>query len=890
VLQTAARIVALLLVLGPVCAAAAADPPAKPPTKEQVAEWVKGLASDSFEEREKASKALWKAGRAAESALRQVLKDGDPEAIRRAREILDKFDWGFYPDTPEAVANLIEKYRSGTPQEQAAIVPKLLEHGSAGFTALMKIAAAEQSPEAKAIIWQLLVADMPRLAGALLAEGQDARLEEVLEQALSGEGEQPHANYAAYMMARGKLDERIRALEKKTGPAPAKKAALTLAYLCRAKGDLTAARKYAERADSLALLRTVLVEQEDWKALLKSVDGAAARPPRGFLAPPVEGVTPAGLRLACLRLLGNGEGFEAELTKLAADPNAGLALSVFLLNGRPDDALTWLTKHNWHARAADLLAARLCFRPALDTADKTTDTEKVFDPTTARLFKAGLLARLGERKLARELFDKLAAEAPPEAAAGVLQAIMVAEYNAGFKDEAFARAATLMAKVEQKDDRGILNLLYQPYDIEMGVGPWWTLLRQKFPRDDAAATLKRVRDLLGRKLPARDAAALLKDMADAAAKLKPEEREPLLYCAAETCRALDRDDLLEGYLEKWAAVSKEGRPWLRLGDVAAGNKRWKQAAERYKKSWERDRSNALPLYLHGRALVRAGQEKEGRRWMEVAQTLPLGSEDHLCNFAGSLAERGLDEAAGRQWQRVARLSLLSSAYDGYVARALAEKAIADKDYLKAATYFRREALHDLWEPAFDDIEGHLWLVAAERRYRARGLAAAGRFDDMRKEIKALLEIDPGNIELCIDMVSELTKRGRKKEADELFARVYLAQDAVCKEFPKSGWAHNNTAWLAVRCKHDLDAALDHARKGVELEPNNAGHLDTLAEVYFQRGDKEKAVELMKKCIERQPKYEYFRKQLKRMQAGDRDADVPPEPTTGSAMRALLAGP
>jgi predicted Zn-dependent protease len=883
VLRIPARIAALLLVLGLACAAAAADPPAKPPTKEQIAEWVKGLGSDSFEEREKASKALWKAGQAAEAALRQVLKDGDPEAIRRAREILDKFDWGLYPDTPEAVATLIEEYRSGTPEAQSAVVPKLLEHGSAGFTALMKIAAAEKSPEQRTVIWQLLAADMPRLAGALLAEGQDARLEEVLEQGLSGEGDQPHLHYAAYLMARGKLDEKIRALEKKAAGStkPGDKTALTLAFLYRAKGDLAGARKYAERAEHPALLRTILAEQEDWKALLKHIDGS----------PAPEGATPAGLRLACLRLTGDREGFEAELkklTKLADDPNNGVALSVLLLNGRPDDALAMLTKNNnLRAQAAELLAARQRFRQALDMADKSAAPES--RDMTGRLFKAGLLARLGERKQAREIFDKMVADAKPEEAPGVLPGIMIAEYNAGFKDEAFARAASVLAKVEEKDDFSILNLIFQPADIETGVGPWWTLLRQKFPQDDTAATLKRLRDLLGRKLPARDAAALLKDLADEAAKLKPEEREPPLHCAADTCRALGRDDLLEGYLQKWAEAGGDARAWLRLGDVAAEKKRWKEAAERYKKAWEKDRSDALPLYLHGQALVQAGQETEGRRWMAIAETLPLGSEQHLGNFALLLAERGLDEAANKQWQRLARLSLLSSAYDGYVARSLAEKAVADKDYLKAATYYRREALHELWEPSFEDIERNLWLVAAERRYRARGLAAAGRFDDMRKEVEALLAIDPGNIELCIDVVNELTKRGQKKEADELFARVYPVQDAVCKEFPKSGWCHNNTAWLAVRCRRDLDAALDHARKGVEFDPENAGNLDTLAEVHFQRGDKGKAVELMKKCIEMQPKYEYFHKQLKRMQAGDRDADVPPEGTTGSALRALRGG-
>jgi tetratricopeptide (TPR) repeat protein len=909
VLQTPSRIAALLLILGLAAAAAAADPPAKPPTKEQIAELVKALGSDSFEEREKASKALWKAGQAAETALRQVLKDGDPEAIRRAREILEKFDWGLYPETPEAVANLIERYRSGTPEDQAAVVPKLLEHGSSGFTALMKIAAAEKSPEAKALIWQLLAADMPRLAGALLAEGQDARLEEILEQALTGEGDQPSANYAAYLMVRGKLDEKIRALEKKAAGSskPGDKTDLTLAYLYRAKGDLVGARKYAERAEHPPLLQTILIEQEDWKALLKSLDSPAAAPPGGFLAPPV-GPAPHGLRVACLRLMGDRQRFEAELAKLAADPNSGVALPVFLLNGRPDDALTWLTKNNQHASAAELLAARQRFRQALEMTDKPAAADKGGDPMTPRLFKAGLLARLGERKQARELFDKLvAAIKPEEGGPGGLLTVLIAEYNAGFKDEAFARAATLMGNADGEGDSGILDLLFQPAGVEASVRPWWTFLRRKFPKDDAAATLKRMRDLLGRKMPARDAAALIKELANDAAK-KPQNSpgpapapardglpeldtaESWLHCVVETCRVLGRDDLVEGYLEKWAAAGGDARAWLRLGDVAADGKRWKEAAERYRRAGEKDRSNALPLYLHGRALVQAGQEKEGRRWMEVAEALPLGSETHLANFALQLGERGLDEAAGKAWERLGRLSLLSSVYDGYVARALAEKAVAAKDYLKAANYYRREALHDLWEPSFDDLETNLWLAAAEHRYRARGLAAAGRFDEMRKEIKALLDLDPGHIDLCIDVVSELTKRGQKKEADELFARIYPVQEAMCKEFPTSAWSHNNTAWLAVRCKRDLDAALEHASKGVELDPDNSGHLDTLAEVYFQRGDKDKAIELMKKCIEMQPKYEYFRKQLKRMQAGDRDADVPPEPASNSTLRALLAMP
>ena len=55
-------------------------------------------------------------------------------------------------------------------------------------------------------------------------------------------------------------------------------------------------------------------------------------------------------------------------------------------------------------------------------------------------------------------------------------------------------------------------------------------------------------------------------------------------------------------------------------------------------------------------------------------------------------------------------------------------------------------------------------------------------------------------------------------------------------------------------------------------------------MYFQRGDNDRAVELMKKCVDLQPKSGYYRNQLKRMRAGNRDADLPREPTLLSPNR------
>ena len=49
---------------------------------------------------------------------------------------------------------------------------------------------------------------------------------------------------------------------------------------------------------------------------------------------------------------------------------------------------------------------------------------------------------------------------------------------------------------------------------------------------------------------------------------------------------------------------------------------------------------------------------------------------------------------------------------------------------------------------------------------------------------------------------------------------------------------------------------------------------TLAEVHFQRGDKDKAIELMKKCLELEPANRYFKKQAQRFEAGDPKAKLP----------------
>ena len=135
---------------------------------------------------------------------------------------------------------------------------------------------------------------------------------------------------------------------------------------------------------------------------------------------------------------------------------------------------------------------------------------------------------------------------------------------------------------------------------------------------------------------------------------------------------------------------------------------------------------------------------------------------------------------------------------------------------------------------------------------------------------------PGDAFVPTELVPMLDKAGRKKEATELFKKYLEVQEKLCAAYPKFSGGHNAVAWLSACCRRNLDSAHEHALKAVALTPDNAGVLDTLAEVEFQRGDKNAALATEKKAAALEPKRAYFRKQLKRIAAGNPAADRPSE--------------
>ncbi|HEY7428535.1 MAG TPA: hypothetical protein VH682_30170, partial [Gemmataceae bacterium] len=453
-------LLALLVVIGTVFPAAAA--PAEKPGAKQIAQWIQQLSDNKFSVRESASKKLWAAGSAAEAALEEAMKSDDAEVVRRARDILDKFKWGIYPDTPADIAALIRAYQSAENNGRLDILEKLLQGGPAGLQAVRKIVRKEKDANQRRVLGGLVASKLPPLS-QVLEHNDYEKFEALLEIGHEGEFIE-HSQYTAYWLLRGKLEERIAHFRNLLAKEPAeKRVAETLAYLYRAKGDLAEARKAAEKSGRADLLEGILYEAADWKAL-------AARPD---LAGTVGSAEKWAYRAAFARLAGDRKAFEDAVRELRrfTEPGAEgetltfVAAKALLLNDRPSDGLDMLRDLRGHETVRfEVLCAQLKYGEAMKLVDQKRPAKSI-EQKRLEVLKARTLYLLGEKDKAQELFSHLTEEIKnvpdvprPQSWVGSL---LETEYKFGLKDQAFEHGARALSVSGAGTEMVELHKLYR---------------------------------------------------------------------------------------------------------------------------------------------------------------------------------------------------------------------------------------------------------------------------------------------------------------------------------------------------------------------------------------------------------------------------------------------
>jgi tetratricopeptide (TPR) repeat protein len=921
------RIAALLTFAA--MSAFAAPPASKSPTPEQIQKAVDDLQSPRFPVRERASKALWDAGAAAEPALREAAKSKDEETANRAKTILDKFDWGLYPDTPPEVARYIEKFRGGEPAVRQEAVGELMRMKPPRFATLRKLVAQEKDETARQQMHQtMLVLARQAVPGLIVANSLDDAAE-MLEICLASGQSIAFTDYAAFHYLRDKVPDAIRRMEslQKTGSkADVRLASEALVYLHRVRNDWPAARKAAADTGVVNVIEDVAWESNDWKTLAtlpREVEGA--RDDRGAQA-------------AYHRLAGNKAEYDKLIEEMRKDlggvegddGSAYLLAHALLLNGDGAEAIKVLKGRSKRGSDLmfDLLCAQLKFKEAFAYSDKVAkelekDDEAVFEKQRLAMRRGTVLYALGDKDAATQVFRGIL----DRALAGQIQdtnafEIVKTVARTGMRDLAAECAGRAIAHFEKTGRREDISAYLQPVfeGKRHAVQVWWNALRVEKPDEDPVARMTRLLDFADGKAD-RKKVDRLAELVD---KLKPGPKDivdgtasTILfgpsgvndYAVAEAYRLAGVDAKAEEYFKKaiddksvtlgplpafpaGLDISIEDDdddfPWceptmprfvLGYADFLLTRKRPKEAAVYYRKVWDMSPTRPLSLFLHGHALKLAGDEVEGKRLMELAHWVPLGNESTRAKFSENLSARGFDADSRREMDLVLNTGWFRSYAVGNVQLRMARIKARQKDYETAARYFEKDVIGVVRTGAhFVDDRAYLTVPELARTYRARALFAAGKIDAGLAEARTGLAILPGNVEMAIGLVPDLDKAGKKAEADEIYSKVKDALADAIKDYGSSHDLRNSLAWMMVNCNRDLDEALAHAKKAVELAPKSAGYIDTLAEIHFRKKDRAKALELMKQCAALEPGNPYYRKQLERFEKKPFDSPLPDEET------------
>lgn len=838
------------------CAAEEATPAA-------IEQAIRDLSAGSCRVRERAEATLWSTGPAALPALRKAAASDDPEVAFRARSVLNKADFGIWPDTPSNVCAVVTAFKRTRDPET---LRQLFVMGDSGLRSLQAIAESKQPDDVRAAVARLMVGKLPQMMRSMLEQDRGADVERLLEM-LAASGEEARIrDYAVWLLQEGRIAPRIAQLKAQSSPSPA--ALLQLVYLCRTDGDLASAIQYAAKLGDHALERNLREEAGDWKALVARTLDADI----GQLKP----------QATCRRLAGQKEGFEAALAALRSSAERPEALpememqyvaETFIANNRLQDALDCLARAKMYVRLFDLLLTLGRYDEAFRLV-KTIRDQNGTEVASIESKQAIFLADAGESEAAAKIVLNLLSESTQRRNGIPTGEVLDAAVRVGMATNALEMVAAALDRCEpqiaQPSREGVL------WSSLFGGEPraayaWYPVLRARFPDETTAEIFRRLYDFSSGK---PEVLREFETMASTNETLTTGkiDRQALWHSLAHAHAATGGLVRAADFERKACEASRTAHNFLRLAKALALASQWSAAAEA---ALEADRiSPSLEtLWARGWTLSRAGHEDEGRTILERVDRMALANETQRFalrtqaeNWSAEKEERrhcGLIVRAGRLRSWEVESCLYHQARLAYAAGNFVKEAV-----LQDIDIVLMQARRNCFNLAADALVS----AAMSDRAKAHNALAGGHVKEALEYVRLACEALPLDTDLTIELVQALEKAGQKADADALFQKSFQLQTDRCRRFPRNHGAHNRTAWLAVRLRRELPAALDHARRAVELSPQSHESRDTFAEVLFQLGRRDEAVTEMKKCIEQAPANEYYRRQLKRMQEGNPASD------------------
>ena len=881
---------------------------AKPaaPKKPDYVKLIHDLNSAEFSVRDHATRELWRGGVAAEPWLIQAAKDANLESRSRINAILERFRYGIFPDTPAETVKLIHQFRRGDRSSKHRALTAMSKQKA--FATVARLISRETDPVIQTELAARFTTDTESAIAQMIAEAKFTEADALLRvlTTFDTDGTQLRS-YTAYLDLSKKLSgtlDQLAAEKPDKLDAPQRR---LLAHLLKCRGDLDAALKIAREVNDSHLQADIHFRRSDWKQLAKNT-----------LIPGDEGVEKLGFTAAFHQLAGHAQELQksvAALKQFATDTPArahhcGEALMITGHWQQADEVFAaaettrrqrfeLLTYQQNYAAAFKQLGIEKpgmetvnWFKQQLAAKEGETDTPKSKVNRIRKVFHEAILAaktlqQLGEHEEAGRMFDELATAATA-AGSTYFRTLFETIYQLDLEERTIQMA--IVALQSSSNESNVFYVLFGTRSASARV--IWKYLLEGNPNAadrpqqlfDLFSLMKHelaksplAKDLLAKNPPATKDLPSSNDFAETidafAATLKKAPRTTAISgyrIVAELCELHGLEAKAQEYCTAWAAISPIAEPRLKLGQSYSRTKMWDKASQSFREAWQSDSSKPLALFLSGHALTQLTEKAaEGQELMQRARMMPLGNSATRRTLAEGLEEYGLDDEALEEWRLILRYGAFDD-WEGTKAWAVSRasrnvaNAIRDSNEIEAADRWQHWMMFLLkTNMGFSSIRYYPAISAQIHRTRAKGLFKAQQIDRAIDEVWQAHRAAPGDIRLVLELWESMQKLEKHDVADKLFKSVEQSNRQVIEAFPNSPLQFNNLAWMMARTDRNVAAALPLAQRAVELRPNSAAYLDTLAEVHFRLGHRDEAIRFCKQAIELEPESDHHPEQLKR---------------------------
>lgn len=280
-------------------------------------------------------------------------------------------------------------------------------------------------------------------------------------------------------------------------------------------------------------------------------------------------------------------------------------------------------------------------------------------------------------------------------------------------------------------------------------------------------------------------------------------------------------------------------------------------------------SKAYSLGLSSHAWEMAGEDQIAKQRMFYASVVP----QHYGSSINEFYRDYISDERGAWVCELARMDTIvgveSSLYPEIEILDIAMNCWKLADPIESANFGKRRTLKLSPRLSAGNIIQYRVVASFNIDGRTRDVMSAveaGDFEAAKSIFDQVNQFSPGSPSLVEKVVPRLDELGQVELADYFTQRTALLFEDILVRYPKSPVNRNNYAWLLACAQRRLDTVLRHAELAVQLQPQEHTYIDTLAESHFARGEYDEAIETIERSIVLDPPRRYYRNQLKKYQA------------------------